>query len=147
MVCQMRTPSHEPLARAIKSRNFSLDFVWGLLKLHMFDQSKNANHIWFNQQWFTIVYSRVSVTSIAQKPYFSSNAVWAFMIHIVCHVYRPKSKPFSFWLERYVVGSNIIRLVRFLKEVILFIVVINLSIHLLIWFIYSSFFFLFFCFG
>lgn len=65
----IRAASQGPfMLSKIKSRDFSLDFDWGLLK--PFDQSKITKHTWFNQQCFPNVYSRVFLLRLAQNPIF-----------------------------------------------------------------------------
>lgn len=65
----IRAASQKPfMLSKIKSRDFSLDFDWGLLK--PFDQSKITKHTWFNQQCFPNVYSRVFLLRLAQNPIF-----------------------------------------------------------------------------
>ena len=77
----IRTTSHNHWHIVLtKVRFFFQDFDWGLLK--PFDQSKTTKHIWFNQQCFPYVYSRVSLLWIAQNPYFSRLSVWVFIMHV-----------------------------------------------------------------
>lgn len=56
-------------------------FPWILIVYR--DQSNNAKHFWFHQQWFRIVYSQVS---LAQYPKCFCLSVWAFKIYVACNV-------------------------------------------------------------